>query len=430
MASDTWASDRGRLPSEVFRYMIVAIFGIFIALSSMTTLRGERPVGLIDVGLIVFAALTVAISIVGRRRAERPGSGIGSNPVYIFLSLGLLALVISTLINVASYGAYFVDPVRTITPFIATCFCGIAMAVAFASGNALALLRSFAVASLFVGILYVAGALAGFGPFFYGPRFSGLSLNPNQTAMFALSAALVALVLLTKTPASKFSPIYVASFAFSMMIGVMTQSDAFMICAVLLIFCVAYLIAFRFTRSFFATVVLGAFAAVLAVALAAAFAPDLFGRSVDMVQASFSAGNQDSDRELLWKNGIAAWASRPIFGNGAGAWSGIGSPFQSVEAHNSFIDWLSMVGLVGTAPLVYCVVSVLRLNFKQHILSYVGVMALATFFLFHFVFRLPPIWLAWMALLAVFIGPDGALFPRPLLAAKRGSERPVRQGLI
>lgn len=391
--------------------MIAAIFGIFIALSPMTSLRGESSVGLIDAGLIIFAALTIATSMAGRKARTSTISVLAANPVYAFTGLGALAITLATLINLSGYSIYFIDPMMAILPLIVTFFCGIAMAVALSSRDALTLLRSFALASLLVGIMYIAGALIGFGPFFYGPRFSGLSLNPNQTAMFALCGSLTALVLMTKTPPSTLRMTYAATVVVCMIVGIMTKSDAFMVCSVLVVFCVAYLIAFRFIRSFLGTIVLGVFAALVMVALAAALAPEAFGSSADMVQASFSSGNQDTDRELLWRNGMAAWRERPLFGNGAGAWSGISSPYQAFEAHNSFVDWLSMVGIVGAAPLAYCTLFVLRLNFKQHVVAYIGVLALLTFFMFHFVFRLPPVWLAWMALLTVEIRNEGAVFP-------------------
>ena len=145
--------------------------------------------------------------------------------------------------------------------------------------------------------------------------------------------------------------------------------------------------------------------------------------------ASFSSGDQDTDREILWQNGIVAWQYRPIFGNGAGAWSGLG-PFQAVEAHNSFIDWLSMVGLIGAAPLAYCTLSLFRLNFRQHVVSITGIIALMTFFLFHFVFRLPPVWLAWMALLTVVFHEEGAVFPRPWLRARSRPAAAVDPGAV
>lgn len=409
--------------------MIIAIFGIFIALSSMTTLRGESPVGLLDIGLVVSSVLSVAVCMGSRRPRSPLISALTANPVYCFLALGGLALIVSTLMNLPGYSIYFIDPIKAILPFLATFFCGIAMAVVLASPGALTLLRSFVIASLLIGLVYIAGAAMGFGPFFYGPRFSGLSLNPNQTAMFALCASLVALVLASKTPVSKLTPVYVAAFVVSMAIGVFTRSDAFMICSVFVVFCISYLVAFRLIRSFVGTVIVGVFAALVLVAAVAVFDPDLFGNLVKMIQVSFGAGNQDSDRELLWRHGVAAWRERPIFGNGAGAWSGISSPFQAIEAHNSFIDWLSMVGFVGALPLAYCVSTLLRLNLKQHMLSYAGVLALTTFFMFHFVFRLPPTWLAWMALLMVDIRPEGTIFPRPWLRASKSSGLVTRPGV-
>jgi O-antigen ligase len=409
--------------------MIVAFFGMFIALSSMTSLRGEAAVGAIDAGLIFFAGLSIISALVGRKPANSRASRLIANPVFCFVSIGLAAIILSTLLNWSAYGLYFIDPVKAIMPYIATFFCANAMAITIGSPNALLLLRGFLITSLAVGVVYIGGFLIGFGPFFYGPRFSGLSLNPNQTAIFALCGTIIALALIVKSPPSKLKPVYFSALAVNMVLGVITKSDAFMICSVPILFCVAYLIAFKFTRSFLGTALLGAFGSLLVITAVAIVTPDIFRSAVALVNGSLSTGNQDSDRQLLWQNGIAAWQYRPIFGNGAGAWSGL-SPFQAMEAHNSFIDWLSMAGLVGTAPLAYCTLSLLRLNFRQHIVSIMGCIALLAFFMFHFVFRLPPVWLAWMALLAVVFHKEGAVFPSLGLRSRGGTAAAAQTGSV
>ncbi len=430
MPGATWVYDPTICIGTDSRHdMIVAFFGMLIALSSMTALRGEASVGVIDAGLIFFAGLSIISALFGRKPADSRASKLIANPVYCFVSIGLAAIILSTLLNWGAYGLYFIDPVKAITPYIATFFCAIAMSITFSSPNALLLLRGFLITNLAVGLVYIGGFIIGFGPFFYGPRFSGLSLNPNQTAIFALCGAIIALALIVKSPPSKLRPVYFSALAVNMLLGFITRSDAFMICSVPILFCVAYLIAFKFTRSLIGTVLLGVFGSLLVITAVAIVTPDFFRNAVALVNATFSTGNQDSDRAILWQNGIAAWQYRPIFGNGAGAWSGMG-PFQAIEAHNSFIDWLSMVGLVGTAPLAYCILSLLRLNFRQHVVSIMGCVALLTFFMFHFVFRLPPVWLAWMALLAVVFHKEGAVFPDLGLRTRGGTAAAAETGSV
>jgi O-antigen ligase len=258
-------------------------------------------------------------------------------------------------------------------------------------------------------LVYVAGYAIGFGQFFYGPRLTGLSINPNQLALFSLCSTVVGLMLLTKSRL----PIWltVGTAGSSIIVGLLTLSDAFSLALVPLMICFAYLGVHRFTRSFGATVVAGIFVAALCISAVAYVKPDAYERAIGLVEVTLSSGNQDSVRELLWKNGIAAWAERPIIGNGAGAWSGLSAPFQVTEAHNSFIDWLTMVGIIGSAPLGIAFASILKLDFRRYIVSYLALLSVSIFVVFHFVFRLPPVWLALMCILAARFDSQHAVFP-------------------
>lgn len=392
--------------------MWVVLFGVFLALSSMTTLRGEGSFSFVEVGLVLTAIVGSGTAIYERRLVPVSGGGLKliHNPIVVFSILAAGALVVSTGVHLHLYSIYFIDPVKAILPFLTTILCVVALGVVLATQGATLLLRSYLGATILVNMIYIAGYAIGFGGFFYGPRLTGLSVNPNQLALFSLCSTIVALMLLTKSR----MPIWLTAGAAgsSIIVGLLTLSDAFSLALVPVLVCIAYLGVHRFTRSFGATVVAGAFLTALCVAAVAYVQPEAYERAVDLVEVALSSGNQDSVRELLWKNGIAAWAERPIIGNGAGAWSGVSAPFQATEAHNSFIDWLTMVGLVGTAPLAIAFASILKLNFRRHLVSYLCLLALSIFVLFHFVFRLPPVWLALMCILALSFDSQHVIFPQ------------------
>jgi O-antigen ligase len=61
----------------------------------------------------------------------------------------------------------------------------------------------------------------------------------------------------------------------------------------------------------------------------------------------YAEGDQGEKRFTLWLNGLQAIRESPLFGFGPGSFSGKAAPFQSNEAHNSFIDWGMSTGAVG-----------------------------------------------------------------------------------
>jgi O-antigen ligase len=389
----------------------VVLFGVFMALSSMTSLRGEGNFSVVEVGLVLTAIVGSATALYERGRAPGGAANLNltHNPIVVFSALAGGVLIVSTGVHLNLYPIYFMDPARAILPFLTTIMCVIALGIVLAT-RATLVLRSYLAATVLVNVLYVAGYAIGFGEFFYGPRFTGLSVNPNQLALFSLCSTIIALMLLTKSRL----PIWLtgAAAGSSIVIGLLTLSDAFTLAMVPILASIAYLGVHRFTRSFGATVVAGIFLTALCVAAVAYVKPDAYERAVDLVMVAMSSGNQDSVRELLWKNGFAAWAERPIIGNGAGAWSGVSAPFQATEAHNSFIDWLTMVGIVGSAPLALAFASILKLDFRRYIVSYLCLLSVCIFVLFHFVFRLPPVWLALMCVLALRFDPLHTVYPR------------------
>lgn len=405
--------------------MWVVLFGVFLALSSMTTLRGQGNFSVVEVGLVLTAILGSATAIYERRldSASAGGVKLTNNPIVVFTFFALGALVISTGAHLPLYTIYFIDPIKALLPFLTTFMCVIAFGIVLETRGSTLLLQSYLGATLLVNTVYVAGYAIGFGQFFYGPRLTGLSINPNQLALFSLCSTIVALMLLTKSR----MPIWftAGTAGSSIIVGLLTLSDAFSLALVPLLVGIAYLGVHRFTRSFGATVVAGIFLTALCISAVAYLMPDAYERAIDLVMVAMSSGNQDSIRELLWKNGFAAWAERPIIGNGAGAWSGVSAPFQAMEAHNSFIDWLTMVGIVGSAPLALAFASILKLDFRRYLVSYLCLLSLSVFVLFHFVFRLPPLWLALMCVLAVGFEPHHVVFPQ----WKMLGSRPRQAGL-
>lgn len=100
-----------------------------------------------------------------------------------------------------------------------------------------------------------------------------------------------------------------------------------------------------------------------------------------------------SVRQALLVNGLKAIASSPLVGYGPGSFSGIEGPFQGSEAHNSLVDWGASTGLAGVVGLLALVVWLAyRLWLAGYYSLLAGLAALLIFGQFHHILRHPLVW--------------------------------------
>lgn len=389
--------------------MILAfLLGAFLVLAQMTQLRGDEPIGILDL-LLVAGALAAAGSTFIKPKSlvgESLGGGEDSSlkiyfrsPVFIYAIWSILAIGASTVINSQSglypLASFFVPA----APFIATSLVTICLVIVVEGDEGDSLLAGFAFASLLLGIIYTFGALTSNAAMMYEDRFSGLSANPNQVALQAL-ATLVALAMVIMHTRSNIT-FYIAAAAtpFTLAYGLASKSDAFMICLPVATAVFGLIVLKRYQIKLWLVIVAGTFLSLaFLLSLAAAF-PHIFGGVGGLIESQLQQGGQDTDRTLLWRHGWMAWQHSPLFGNGPGAWSGLGAPFQGLEAHNSLIDWLSISGLFGFVPIALIIVQLFRKYDDVRLIRALGIAALAIFTAFHFVFRLPIFWFTVLLLL-------------------------------
>lgn len=106
-----------------------------------------------------------------------------------------------------------------------------------------------------------------------------------------------------------------------------------------------------------------------------------------------SVGEDTNVRFLLVQHGLQAVASSPLVGLGPGAHSGMRSPFEGSEVHNSLIDWGTNFGLAGALAMVGLVGWVAyRLYRAGHYGLLLGLLALCLFSMGHHVLRHPLTW--------------------------------------
>jgi O-antigen ligase len=235
-----------------------------------------------------------------------------------------------------------------------------------------------------------------------GVRFLGWSQNPNQLALFLTVIPFFTFYLFRSSSQffskSKFIFLIVICF----ILGTATQSDAlffgWIIGFTLIIFLELYLLIdknlvlkknIKLEMQGLIRAIMGISTAIIILILAEFSYQQLYSNTANV----YDQGNQGSVRVTLWKNGITAISSSPLFGLGPGAHSGETRPFLDEEAHNTFIDWGSSSGIVG----IIAYISLLgwigwQAWKKQSFIMFAAVICLTIFSCFHYVLRQPIFW--------------------------------------
>ena len=110
----------------------------------------------------------------------------------------------------------------------------------------------------------------------------------------------------------------------------------------------------------------------------------------------WSEADEGGGRIKLLKHGFEAYLQSPVIGHGAGAFSGSYHPFGRFEAHNTYLDLLTIGGpilmLLFSLPLF---LSLPVLYKMEEYLALTFLIAILVFAFFHFTARHPIIWTVW-----------------------------------
>jgi O-antigen ligase len=392
---------------------VVFLFGALLVLAQMTSLRGASPIGVLDIAMVVTAILTVAGSLIfAEKHRVSPGAkfkGLDSgvypafrNSIFQYAIFSAIIVAISLSVNIQRPAASTESLTTAAVPFFATALVIVGFVLALYHRTASALMSGFIVASLLLGLVYVFGALTQNSEMMYESRFKGLALNPNQTALQSLATLLILIVFTLKQDNKLMLLAALAAIPLTMTYGIATRSDSLMLCLPGVFAAAGTIVLDRFRIKLWVVIALGAvMLAAFLLALAIAL-PGIFGSAGGALQAQFSQGSQDTDRQLLWQHGLIAWSDSPWIGHGPGAWSGIGGPYQGLEAHNSIIDWMTISGTAGLIPIFLMVSATFRFRRRFALFRVIGILTLLLFTLFHFTFRLPVFWVAVAVLFTPF----------------------------
>lgn len=222
---------------------------------------------------------------------------------------------------------------------------------------------------------------------FYGPhRIRGLSENPNQFALIQTVIPFLAIFYAKNLSGFKKYMIYGCG-TISLVMGFLTGSDG-----LILAWALAGLISLALLFANFIQIPLKIIISVATVGslLFGIMTLTFFNEIRQFLPAAASDDGQG--RIVLWWNGILALEQSPWVGFGPGAFSGFKGPFESFEAHNSFVDLGTQTGLLGL--LLFCVIVLCSLYnlFRISVPLFASLLSILLFSALHFILRHPFFW--------------------------------------
>lgn len=222
-------------------------------------------------------------------------------------------------------------------------------------------------------------------------RYSALSLNPNQLALYLLPIPFFAYVqYLLGGVEARF---VIVQIGLSLLINYFTIGKGLFVAWIL---------------SFIMLVLLGnqgeinAKRFLIKLTIFIVFIPIIYYSVAPIVAALYAGempGSVDGQGDLrlhLWLNGLRAWLDAPYFGHGPGHYSGLDLQYEGVESHNLLVDWLSAYGIAGFTALVVLFGNFIWRSIKLKswiVLSFYICLLVQS--MFHFYGRQPVYWIWW-----------------------------------
>jgi len=402
-------------------------FGVAVALTTATQLR-RGPLGPGEAMLMVWLGLRLG-TLALQRKVFLPRE---ARPVLYFWAGTVLLLLAGWLSKILVAGL----PQRNAVLYDTFAFAftaGVILVFTFERdlrsrvGAAAAALFTACVVPL--AVLFAAGVVGvGTGPInvWFGFRFAGWSLNPNQTALALLPMPLLAFFFYSTSRTGWQRARWAAGGVTAAVMGLATQSDALVLAwavsfgplAALALFRVASVREGSILRQGMRRVVLP----LLVLLAVGAITPRIVAKAASAA-SGLSASRQSSERLTLWVNGVRALGSSPLVGLGPGSHSGEHRPHEGFESHNTYVDWSTSTGVLGLAMFLgllgWAGVRALREGSAVRLLTLGSVMV---FSVFHYVMRQPSFWF-----LLLFVAVAGVPAERTAGAAlpRGGTPRPA-----
>ncbi len=217
--------------------------------------------------------------------------------------------------------------------------------------------------------------------FYYSSRYSFLSNNPNQ---FALFLTVLPFLCFYFYKYSSYRTLYskentIASIFFIFIIAIQTQSEALIL---------SYIIGF--TSIFTLVIIKKRHKIILSIGIVVLLL--IIFNFNQIITYEYGIG-QIYERFLLIENGFNVFLHSPVVGLGPGPHS-FDSVIYNREAHNIIIDILTQSGIIGLLLFFYIVFIILKRLFQKEEFILIGALiALLVFSMFHYPLRHPVFWL-------------------------------------
>jgi O-antigen ligase len=372
-------------------------FGLSFATVSFTSLRFAGPIGFSEVFLVVSF---VTMLIKENRRLILFDSNLATlfwAPFFILMTAGYLLTVIKGIHELG----------KSSHDYFAFLFCFVSSIVFYnlvnrhGVINVVKWLAKVGLISCFC-LLVIVPVITGAAGKLFLFRYSGFSHNPNQLALFSLICLFFSVFLYetqSKDERRKWPCIIAASM--SLLCGILSQSDALSLALVVSLVLIGGAVTIRYAVlpcSPFKK--LSALFFLLMLLIGGVNLSDVI---LETLMSMRDDGGQGSVRLTLWKHGVEAMFTSPIWGVGPGAWSGLSHALEGHEAHNTVIDFANSYGLIGLFMYFTIIVLSLKAMYKANMmLSLMLFLSLQFFSLFHYVLRLPFMWAVLFLPLLIF----------------------------
>lgn len=371
-------------------------FALGVVLTTATQLRiGSTPIGIGEILLVLWVIL------VGFPRLSNGRLHSGLATVMGGSWWGMLACLLTGWMVSNFIGLHSATSLHSLLAFM---FLGVIVVFVFVEGE-IGIQRVLRLVGILTVACYSVLMLWGqyssnLGPvaLWYGPRFSGWAINPNQLALALAGLPFVSLYFGGR---EKRRTVWYATTLVAVVVGVATDSDALSVA-----WAVGFLVALtswwilQGQSRISARVLRFILLLIVAVGVILVLWRVVFPLVVVLVQHIYESGNQGAVRLTLWQNGIVAWMRSPVFGLGPGAFSGAAGPFEGKESHNTFVDWGTSTGIVGMIVYLSTLTWLWWQTREKPLLSGAFV-ALVAFSVFHFVIRQPVFWVYILGLAAL-----------------------------
>tara|TARA_B100000925_G_scaffold254026_1_gene206755 strand:+ start:19117 stop:20295 length:1179 start_codon:yes stop_codon:yes gene_type:complete len=308
------------------------LLGLGLGLGYMTSLRFFGPIGIAE--LMVLIAIFLLFQLVGKSIFRYEKNTAGLIKIYMILTVYLL-LPFMTLVTSLFVG------LKTDPQYIISFMMGITLSFLLVEAlrtkkiNMGNIVLWFAYAYIFTNIITILL----FPSSLESDRYTGAADNPNQLMFYASSASLLLVIY-----HAKLSFILVPIITW---ITLKSASDAYTL--TLFVTVAIYLFIFLLFGKRFSFGVGLSFAIMIGLSILYF----ILTNYLEEIILIWQTADQGGSRSSLLIHAYEVTLSSPIFGYGAGKYSGMEGTFQYWEAHNTYLDLSMQFGMIFPAIIYF-----------------------------------------------------------------------------